>query len=548
MVLAHAIGDSGAPAAAMMAPVSPSSQAPFGSVLLGSADQSPQRLRVRLQLLLTTMLVITHLIGAGVVLVLSLFVLPTQSLNRASLVSLAIAVPTYVGVATVVGGFWGTITSLRGLRWALEGRTPTAKERRVALRTPIRLTLIQGALWTGGVVVFTGLALALQPDRALGTAFSIGISGLVVSTVAFLETEFALRPIAALSLTGQARRRRGMTGVQARLLLFWGIGTAAPVIGLAVAAIVALSSDEMSKDRLAIIALALCGIVLVFGLLVTVLNARAVVAPITTVRLALERVGKGDFDGEVTVFDGTELGLLQAGFNDMVRGLREREALRDMFGRHVGKDVAEAAALGRVTLGGETRVVSVLFIDLIGSTAYATQRSPQDVVDTLNRFLGVVVAEVDRQGGFINKFMGDAALAIFGAPVAREDHALAALTAARAIAARLHEEVTEIEAGIGVGTGEAVAGNIGEESRFEYTVIGDSVNAASRLCDLAKTVPGHVLVAWDAVRQAPADEQAHWEPAGEHVLRGRSVPTATGRLRVAPEAPARPRPGASRPD
>jgi adenylate cyclase len=504
-------------------------------VLLGPATQTPQRLRVRLQLLLTTMLIFTHLIGAVVVVVLSLFVLPTQGLNHRSLVSLAIAVPTYVGVATVVGGLWGTISSLRVLRWIMEDRAPTSKERRAALRIPIRLTLIQGLLWIGGVVVFTSLALVLQPQRALGTAFSITISGMVVSTIAFLETEFALRPIAARALTGQARRRRGITGVQARLLLFWGIGTAAPVVGLAVAAIVALTTDEMSKDRLAIIALALCGVVLIFGLYVTVLNARAVVAPITSVRLALERVGKGDLDAEVTVFDGTELGLLQAGFNDMVRGLREREALRDMFGRHVGREVAAAAADGEVELGGETKVVSVLFIDLIGSTAYATERTPQEVVGTLNRFLAVVVEEVDRQGGFVNKFMGDAALAIFGAPVATTDHPLAALTAARAIAERLHTEVAEIEAGIGVGTGEAVAGNIGDESRFEYTVIGDSVNAASRLCDLAKTERGHVLVAWDAVLQAPAEEQAYWEPAGEQVLRGRSRPTATGRLRSGPE-------------
>src|SRR5690349_12753715 len=470
----HEICDRPNSGAAMMTRVSKQKAAPFGSVLLGPASQTPQRLRVRLQLLLTTMLVVTHLIGAGVVLVLSLFVLPTQALNHRSLVSLAISVPTYVGVATVVGGFWGTISSLRGLRWILEEREPTSKERRTALRIPIRLTLIQGLLWTGGVIVFTAQALVLQPDRALGTAFAIFISGLVVSTIAFLETEFALRPIAAQALTGHRRRRVGMTGVQARLLLFWGIGTAAPVVGLGVAAIVALTTAEMSKDRLAIIALALCGIVLIFGLLVTVLNARAVVAPISTVRSALVRVGKGDFDVEVTVFDGTELGLLQAGFNDMVRGLREREALRDMFGRHVGRDVAAAAAEGTVELGGETRVVSVLFIDLIGSTAYASGRSPQEVVGTLNRFLAVVVEEVDRQGGFINKFMGDAALAIFGAPVATEDHARAALLAARTIAARLQDEVSEIEAGIGVGTGDAVAGNIGEESDRKSTRLNSS--------------------------------------------------------------------------
>ncbi len=515
----------------MMAPVSARRNAPFGSVLLGSADQSPKRLRVRLQLLLTTMLVTTHLIGAGVVFVISAFVLPTTALNHASLVSLAISVPTYVGVATVVGGFWGTISSLHGLRWAIEGRDPTPGERRAALRTPIRLTLIQAALWFGGFLFFTTEALILQPDRALGTGFAILISGMVVSTIAYLQPEFALRPIAAQALTGHARGRRGITGVQARMLLFWGIGTAAPVIGMATTTVVALTSHEMSRDRLAIIGLVLSGVVLVFGLLVTVLNARSVVAPIASVRYALDRVRKGDFDAGVTVFDGTELGLLQAGFNDMAQGLREREAIRDMFGRHVGKDVAAAAAAGEVVLGGETRVASVLFIDLIGSTAYATQRSPAEVVETLNRFLAVVVAEVNAQGGFVNKFMGDAALAIFGAPVEQPGHAAAALHAARRIASRLATEVTAIQAGIGVATGEVVAGNIGEESRFEYTVIGDSVNSAARLCDLSKAVPGHVLAASVSVDQADAAEQAFWIPEGEHVLRGRSVATATSRLR-----------------
>jgi len=506
-------------------------RAPFGSAILGPANQSPKKLRVRIQLLLTFSLVITHLIGAVVVFVISVFVLPTTKLNDSSMVSLAITVPTYVAAAVLVGGFWGTLSSLRGLRWALEDREPTSKERRRALRTPLRLTLIQGGLWGVAFVVFTVQALIMQPERTLGTGFAILISGLVVSTIAYLETEFVLRPLAARALTGRARSRRGVTGVQARMLLFWGIGTAAPVAGLGIAAVVALVGDEMSKDRLAIIALALTGVVLVFGLLVTVLNARSVVAPLATVRGALDRVRKGDFDVEVTVFDGTELGLLQAGFNDMAKGLREREAIRDMFGRHVGKEVAEAAALGQVSLGGETRVVSVLFIDLIGSTAYATERSPQEVVSTLNRFLGVVVEEIDRQGGFVNKFMGDAALAIFGAPVEQENHAAAALEAARRIAVRLRAEVSEIEAGIGVATGEAVAGNIGDETRFEYTVIGDSVNSAARLCDLSKSVPGHVLVSWESVRQAGAAEAPYWQPAGEQVLRGRAEATATGRLR-----------------
>ena len=230
------------------------------------------------------------------------------------------------------------------------------------------------------------------------------------------------------------------------------------------------------------------------------------------------------------VDDGTELGLLQSGFNEMVLGLREREKIRDLFGRHVGESVAQAATSGDVELGGETRVVSVLMIDLVGSTTYAAERAPAEVVAMLNRFFAVVVEEVDRRGGLVNKFMGDAVLAIFGAPSHLDDHAGAALASARCIAERLADEVPEIEVGIGVSTGQAVAGNVGHRSRFEYTVIGDAVNTAARLTELAKDVPGSILVASASVSQANGQEQSRWQPFGSPTLRGRSEPTPTAVL------------------
>jgi adenylate cyclase len=515
----------------MMAPVkSRARSAPFGSVLLGTEDQTPRRLRIRLQLLLTVMLVGTHVIGAVVVVVLSLFVLPTQALNTPSLVSIAVTVPVYVVAATLIGGVWATVSGLRATSWSREEREPTDAERRRVLWMPLWLTVIQGVLWAGGFVLFTTEALLLQPDRAMAIGFAIAISGVVVCGVAYLLSEFALRPIAAQALAGGPVDRRGVLGVAGRMMLFWGIGTAAPVVGLGIAATVAITSHDMSRTRLAIIALALCVVVLVFGALVTLLNARAVVAPISSVRRALEQVGTGNLDAAVTVYDGTELGRLQAGFNDMARGLREREALRDLFGRHVGREVASAAATGDVALGGGTRIASVLFIDLIGSTSYATTRDPQDVVRTLNAFFGVVVEEVDRHHGLVNKFMGDAALAVFGAPVDLPGHAGEALAAARAIATRLAVEVPQISAGIGVATGEVVAGNIGDESRFEYTVIGDSVNSAARLCDLAKGEESRLLVGATSVAAAPEAEQAFWRPSTPRVLRGRGEETATATL------------------
>ena len=501
----------------------------FGSALLGPAGQSVKRLRVRVQLLLTTTLILTNVIGAGVVFLMSTLVIPGPSPTRATLISLAIGVPVYVGIAVVVGASWGTAGALRAQRWVFRGDQPTDRERITTLGVPWFLTRLQAGLWFGATLTFTVLALVLQPGRALSTALSIGITSVVVSAIAFLLSEFSLRPIAARALSGEDRVRVRGLGVRRRMLLFWGVGTGAPVVGLVVVALMTLTGDYVDGTRLAVVILALGGVVLVFGSLVTWLNARAVVAPILSVRNAMQQVELGDLDAEVAVYDGTELGQLQAGFNQMVRGLREREHLRDIFGRHVGREVAENAALHDVELGGETRVVSVLFVDLVGSTTLATEREPAEVVELLNRFFGVVVEEVDRGHGLVNKFIGDAALAVFGAPNDLPDHADRALVAARTLARRLAEEVPDLSAGIGVSTGEAVAGNVGDESRFEYTVIGDAVNAAARLTELAKDVEGRVLASWDSVEAASAGEAQHWQRHDSVTLRGRSSETVLAR-------------------
>jgi len=506
----------------------------YGSALLGPAQQPLRRLRVRVQTLLTVLLVATNVIGAGIVIVLSTLVVPSPSPNRGTVLALAVGVPAYVAVAIVLGAVWGTAGALHALRWAIRDETPSEEERVAALGVPWFLTKVQATLWSAATVLFTALAVVLQPARALSTAFTVGIASMVVSAIAYLFSEFALRPIAARALSGEEPRSSRRFGVRRRMLVFWGLGTGAPVVGLLVVAIVSLSarSGEVTINRLSVVILALGGVVLVFGLLVTWLNSRAVVAPILAVRNAMQRVEQGDLDTEVQVYDGTELGQLQAGFNQMVRGLRDREHLRDLFGRHVGQEVAAAATGKDVELGGQTRVVSVLFVDLIGSTTLASEREPEEVVELLNRFFGIVVEEVDRRHGLVNKFIGDAVLAVFGAPVELEDHAGRALAAGRAMAARLAEEVPDLEAGIGISTGPAVAGNVGDESRFEYTVIGDAVNAAARLTELAKDIDGRLLASMESVHAAGEDEARHWREHDTVILRGRSnettvaVPTA----------------------
>ncbi|HWU21657.1 MAG TPA: adenylate/guanylate cyclase domain-containing protein [Nocardioides sp.] len=507
-------------------------RSPFGSRLLGPREQDPRRLRLRIRLLLTALLLFTNLAGAAVTMVINLWAVPAPPPSHRLEVAMAVGIPVYVLVGAIVGVLWGTAASLRALRWATEpGAVPDDDERRQALRVPLHLTAIQFVIWFGGCVLSTAILTRLQPSRALMTGLTILIGSIVVSGIAYLLCEFALRPVSARAMSGiQVTHPVRGVGVGPRMVLFWIVGTAAPVLGLLAIASIALHSSRATLDQLAIVTIATCAVVLLTGFVLTDLNARSVRAPILAVRDAMLGVGHGRFE-EVAVYDGTELGALQSGYNEMVRGLREREKIRDLFSRHVGTEVAEAATAaetGEVSLFGETMIATVLFVDLVGSTAYAATRPPAEVVAMLNRFFGVVVDEVDREHGLVNKFIGDAVLAVFGAPAHRPDHAAAALSAARMIAARLAIEVPEVGAGIGVATGTVVAGNVGHEQRYEYTVIGDAVNSASRLTDLAKELPGRLVASWDSVlaaRDAGASEAGLWIEAGATTLRGRTTPT-----------------------
>jgi adenylate cyclase len=244
-------------------------------------------------------------------------------------------------------------------------------------------------------------------------------------------------------------------------------------------------------------------------------------------RQAIGSVQQGSLDVSVAVDDGGEVGLLQAGFNQMVAGLRERRQLEDLFGRHVGSEVARQAVDRGVRLGGERRDVGVLFVDLLGSTALAQSHPAEQVVELLNRFFETVVRVVDSEGGWVNKFHGDGALCVFGAPVDQPDHAARALRAARTIRRELlalSATVPGLDAAVGVAAGPAVAGNIGSEQRYEYTVIGDPVNEAARLSDEAKQRLGRVLASDEAVSRA-GDEGRRWLVADEMLLRGRTHPT-----------------------
>lgn len=490
---------------------------------------------------LAVVVVFANLAGAAVVFALAAWVLPEGPLpdpGRVRVVNI-IAFGIYLLVALPVGLLWG------GRRFRLrrgEADAEQRRERRMVLYGPLRLVTVQAVLWVVAAAVFVLLNLRWSARLAMSVGETIVLGGITTCALSYLLSERILRRTAARVLAARPPGpRRALPGIVVRSLLFWALGTGVPVVGLMLTAVAALVYDDVPPDRFAVIVLAIGGVALGAGLLVTVGAARAVADPVNAVRRAMRRVEHGELDAGVTVYDGTELGQLQSGFNTMVAGLRERERLRDLFGRHVGRDVARAAAAaGEVRLGGEVRCVGVLFVDLVGSTALAAGRPPEEVVGLLNRFFGVVVEVVEEHDGWINKFEGDAALAVFGAPVDSQDPAGCALAAGRALAARLAAEVPDVDAGIGISAGDAVAGNVGDVRRYEYTVIGDPVNEAARLTELAKTAPGRVLAAARAVALAAPAEAARWEVGDSTVLRGRPAPTrlATPVEPVQPHDPA----------
>jgi adenylate cyclase len=502
------------------------SETSYGSWILGSPSESPQRRRVRLQLLLTVFMLCANMIAIGVALLLIAVAIPEPDVfaPRARVISVVVA-PLYIGAALLIGWVWATKRIIHDLRWAIEEQPPTADDQRNTFLAPWRLTLIPVVLWAIGTALFATLYGRINADYIPKAVFGISFSGIVVSASCYFVAEFALRPVAAQALEAGRPPRRLAPGVMGRAVASWLLGSGVPVIGIALAAAFTLTLRNMTIEQFGFAVLLLAIAAFVFGFFLILVAAWLTATPVRTVRAALRSVEDGDLSCQLQVFDGTELGELQRGFNAMVEGLRQRERVRDLFGRHVGREVAAAAEDQEIELGGEERDVAVLFVDIIGSTELVSDRAPSEVVELLNRFFAVVIDEVNSRKGLVNKFEGDATLAIFGAPVRAQSPETDALAAARVIARRLADEVPECPAGVGVAAGTVVAGNVGAYERFEYTVIGDPVNEAARLCEQAKSNSPHVLASASAVQASSPEEQRCWEVGEGEVLRGRKEPT-----------------------
>ena len=479
------------------------------------------------RLLLGFVVVLANVGGAAVVLMLAAFVLPRTGVPDP--VSVRIFNLGVLGAFLLVAVPLGLLAGRRRFTVGRRSNDPDRRARMIVLHGPARVVQLLALLWAAAVLLFGAVNLQYSERLAFSVAATTATGGITTCALSYLLTERILRRSAARVLSGDPpRRRRVVTGVMLRSVGFWALGTAVPVIGLMLAGLVSLIYGDSSPTQLA--------------------------RDDPGDRCDGPRRRAADHDrGRAGDVRPDRLGAPGAGPCPGRRprhpggGLRQHRA-RPAPGRvqHDGRRAARARAhpgpvrparrTGRgrgrrrpdeIRLGGERRDAAVLFVDLAGSTSMAARRPPEEVVGLLNRFFGVVVECVEQAGGWINKFEGDAALAVFGAPIDLADPAGAALAAARRLGERLPAEMPEISAGIGVSAGDAVAGNVGDLRRFEYTVIGDPVNKAARLTELAKSAPGGVVASQRAVESAGESEARHWTPGEDVTLRGRDDPTGT---------------------
>lgn len=417
----------------------------------------------------------------------------------------------------------GRIVSRRWSRpvVALEGALPQGPEgevlRRRALMLPTLFALTSLVGWVAASLIW-GLVFPLLVGefswvRAIRQIFGmLFVSAPVVAAIVFFSVERLWRaelprlfPLGDLSATRAPRLR-----VRTRMVAMFLLVSLVPTGVLSVAAISRanlLRGADAGSAELIIRNLIVVVVVLATGaLLVSVRLSRfvagSVAEPLREVQAAMAEVERGGLDARCPVVSNDEIGAVAEGFNRMVAGLRERESIRETFGKYVSPEVRDEILAGRASLDGGLREVTILFADLRDFTPWVESTPAVDVVADLNAYFTEMDAAIRAHGGLVLQYIGDEIEAVFGAPVADPRHAESAVRAALEMrqrleawnAARTAAGKVALSHGIGIHTGTVIAGNIGSSARLSYALVGDAVNLTSRIQALNKDFGTHILI------------------------------------------------------
>ena len=430
-------------------------------------------------------------------------------------------------IASTAFMMWSGAHRIRPIVEWIDTRSDPLRAWRAAVAVPRDLTLKVGwqpFLLIGlPVSVFATIVADLPAYSAFiifaGAAVAVAYSAILH----FFSYEQFLRPVVEDIVRDLPAE---FTGAPLGVPVRWKLLGALPLINVITGVVVSgLSTDgSTSLDDLGFDVIVAVLVAFTISLELTVLVTRSVLQPVDRLLEATESVKRGDLDARVPITSGDELGRLAGSFNEMMRGLSEREALREAFGAYVDPEVAERVIEEGELIEGQEREVTVMILDICDFTEFAQRSSARETVSFLNELFGTVVPCVTHHGGHANKFLGDGLLAVFGAPDRLEDHADRAVAAAGEIAEKLAERFgDEVGFGVGVNSGPVVVGSVGGGGRLEFAVIGDPVNIAARVEQLTRETAGPVLVT-EATRCLVSEGRFEFEPRGDFALKGVSEP------------------------
>lgn len=274
-------------------------------------------------------------------------------------------------------------------------------------------------------------------------------------------------------------------------------------------------------------------IIVILNLLLTIVISRFYSKPLLILKDCAKKIANGEYNIKTGITTGDELGVLSDTFNDMAVSLKEKEIMYDTFGKIVTPEIRNWLLQGNTNLGGETVCATILFCDIRGFTSISEQIKPEQVVTLLNKYFSAMEQCIVKHKGIINKYIGDAIMAIFGVPVPNENQALDAYKCSIDMKKRLielnkeleEENLPPIKFGIGLHTGNVLAGNIGSTRRMEYTVIGDAVNVASRIESLCKENNCDLLISETTIEKINNSNEPinDFISIGETEIRGRKT-------------------------
>lgn len=278
--------------------------------------------------------------------------------------------------------------------------------------------------------------------------------------------------------------------------------------------------------------LALAG--LLISIILSLWMARSVAQPLRDLAEGARKIEEGDYEHRVVTRQQDEIGTLATAFNKMSRGLAERDRVRSLLGKVVSPAIATELMKKEMVLGGEERNVTILFSDIRNFTGISEKLAPTQMLDLLNAYFTKMSAIVERHGGVVDKYIGDSIMALFGAPLTHPQAADAAMSAALEMCTALDELNREfrskgrptLQIGVGINTDVVVAGNMGSQTRLNYTVIGDGVNLASRLEGLTKNPDYNTRIIVGETTLAAARDNYETRPLGEVAVKGKQKPAA----------------------